>query len=235
MPARSDLPKKSTPWLAGLQAARANFFPALLIQALMLILLISYYHYPPTTAWLNNLAAVKSEWGYRYSALAALIAGGIIPEAMRVIVFQKGRPERKNLHNLIFTIPFWSSMGVLVDSFYRFQAHIFGSEATFSVVLTKVIIDQFVFSTIISTPLTCWLYDWKNNHYRLSGTRHFFTLDYLREVCIPVIFANWGVWIPIITIIYSLPDLLQIPLFALALSLWVILYTWISEQRKVGG
>jgi len=31
--------------------------------------------------------------------------------------------------------------------------------------------------------------------------------------------------------IYSLPSLLQIPIFTLALTFWVILFTWISRQR----
>ena len=48
---------------------------------------------------------------------------------------------------------------------------------------------------------------------------------------IPILFATWGVWIPLVTIIYSLPSVLQIPLFALALAMWVMLYIWISEQR----
>jgi len=43
------------------------------------------------------------------------------------------------------------------------------------------------------------------------------------------------VWIPIVVILYSLPPLLQIPLFALALAMWVILYTWISEARAKGN
>ena len=46
------------------------------------------------------------------------------------------------------------------------------------------------------------------------------------------LFATWGVWIPVVTILYSLPALLQIPLFGLALSMWVMLYTWMSEQRE---
>jgi hypothetical protein len=49
---------------------------------------------------------------------------------------------------------------------------------------------------------------------------------------VPTLFATWGVWIPVVTILYSLPSLLQIPLFGLALSMWVILYTWMSEQQN---
>jgi len=52
---------------------------------------------------------------------------------------------------------------------------------------------------------------------------------------IPTLFATWGVWIPIVAALYALPPLLQIPLFSLALSLWVILFTWMSEQRARGG
>jgi hypothetical protein len=50
-------------------------------------------------------------------------------------------------------------------------------------------------------------------------------------VVVPTLFATWGLWIPIVTILYSLPSLLQIPLFGLALSMWVLLYTWMSERR----
>jgi hypothetical protein len=57
-------------------------------------------------------------------------------------------------------------------------------------------------------------------------------LKYYREVIVPILFATWGVWIPLVAILYSLPSLLQIPLFGLALAMWVMLYTWLSEQRS---
>ena len=223
--------RREAPWLAGLRAAKANVLPALVLQAVMLGFLLAYYFYPPTTRWLDRLAEIKEAWGFAYSAVAALIAGAVIPELMRVFVMQKGRMRRTNFTALLFTAPFWCMMGLIVDAFYRGQAMVFGSEASIGVVAVKVFVDQAIYSPFVASPLTCWLYDWKNSGYRLSVTRHFFTVTYFREVIVPVIFANWGVWIPIVCILYSLPSLLQVPLFALALSLWVILYTWISEQR----
>jgi hypothetical protein len=223
---------KEAPWIAGLRAARANLIPGLILQALMLALLLGYYFHSPTTLWLDRLADLKLRWGFGYSALSALIAGAIIPEIMRVVVFQKGRSHRSNFTNLLFTIPFWCFMGMLVDAFYRTQALVFGAEATFQIVAVKVLCDQLLYSPFIATPLTCWLYDWKLAGYRLAGSRRFFTLAYARDVLVPVIFANWGVWIPVVSILYSLPSTLQIPLFGLALSLWVILLTWISERRS---
>ena len=48
--------------------------------------------------------------------------------------------------------------------------------------------------------------------------------------CRPL-FATWGVWIPVVTVLYMLPEPVQIPLFSLALSLWAILYAWMSEEQ----
>jgi len=226
-----DAQQREAPWMAGLRAARANLVPALIVQGTMLMLVLGYYFYPPTTRWLNHLAELKETWGYAYSALAAVIAGAFIPEIMRVLVFQKARPMRTNFSNLLFTIPFWGLTGMMVDLLYRSQAEWFGSEATFRVVLTKVLVDQFIYNPLIAGPTGAWFYDWKNSGYSFRNLGRFLTLRYYRDVIVPILFATWGVWIPLVVILYSLPSLLQIPLFAMALAMWVMLFTWISEQR----
>lgn len=180
------------PWMAGLRAAKANMLPGLAIQGVMLSLLLAYYLYPPTTRWLNHLAELKEKWGYAYSALAAVAAGAVIPEVMRIIIVQKGKILRTNFSNLLFTSPFWCMMGVIVDAFYRGQAVVFGSEASIGVVAAKAFVDQAFYSPFVASPLTCWLYDWKNSGYRMAVVPHFFTLTYYREVILPVVFANLG-------------------------------------------
>ena len=155
----------------------------------------------------------------------------LIPELLRIGVFQRGKILHRNVDNLCFSVPFWCFMGVVVDGFYRAQAVWFGAEAVFPVVLTKVIIDQFVYNPLFAAPLTAALYDWKNRGYGLHEFGGFFKVRYYRDVVVPTLFATWGVWIPVVSILYSLPSLLQIPLFALALSMWVTLYTWMSERR----
>lgn len=217
--------------MAGLRAARANVVPGLMVQAVMLAVLLGYYFYPPTRDFLNQLAEFKERWSYGYSAVAAIVAGAFIPEIMRVLVFQKGKLRRLNFDNLLFTIPFWCGMGLAVDVLYRCQAMWFGSDVTFPVVMKKVLVDQFVYNPLFAAPVIAMLYDWKNRGYSTAGLGEFFTAAYYRDVVVPTLFATWGVWIPIVSILYSLPQLLQVPLFALALSLWVILYTWMSEQR----
>lgn len=226
----TTIPRREAPWHAGLRAARANVVPGLLVQGAMLGVALAYRFYPPTTDLLNQLAAWKERWGYGYSALTAIVAGAFLPEILRIAVFQRGRADRRNLRHLGFTIPFWAFMGVVVDGFYRLQAAWFGAEAEVSVVLKKVLVDQFVYNPLFAAPFTAMMYDWKNRGFP-AGVREFFSAAYYRDVVVPTLFATWGVWIPLVSIIYSLPSLLQIPLFGLSLSLWVMLYTWMNEIR----
>ncbi|OYV03902.1 MAG: hypothetical protein CFE26_19720, partial [Verrucomicrobiales bacterium VVV1] len=143
-------PYREAPWTAGIQAARANVVPGLIVQALMLTVLLAYYFYPPTRTWLDQLATVKSRWGYGYTALSSMVAGALIPELLRILVFQRATVKRENLSNLLFALPFWCFMGVVVDFFYRRQAGWFGEEATLAVVAKKVLVDQFLYSPLFS-------------------------------------------------------------------------------------
>lgn len=224
---------REAPWKAGLRAARANFFPGLMVQGAMLALLLAYFHHQPTRVALDQLAAFKERTGYLYTSVSAVIAGAIIPEILRVLFFQRGRFGSKNLGNLAFTIPFWGLICITVDLFYQLQARMFGTGVDFGTVAIKVLVDQFGYTAFFATPMTCILYDWKQEGYLARTLLRVFRADYYRETILPVLITNWAVWIPLISIIYCLPLSLQIPLFGLALSLWVLLYTWISESRHV--
>lgn len=220
------------PWLAGLRAARANLFPGLLVQGVMVALVMGYYWLPETREILDHLASLKFRWGYGYSAVSAVIAGAIIPEILRILVFQKGRATRKNLGHFLFAACYWGYGGMQVDLFYRMQAVWFGSDPAFTVVLKKVLVDQFLYCPLLAAPQAVILYDWKRLGFAGRHLPGFFRANYYRRAVVPTLFATWGVWIPIVAALYSLPSLLQIPLFSLALSLWVMIFTWMSEQRQ---
>jgi len=222
---------KEAPWHAGLRAARANLVPGLLVQAFMIATVLAYFYAPSTREIFDTLAAWKSRWGYAYSSVAAIIAGAIVPELLRIVVFQRGRATRRNLGNLLFATVFWGYSGMQVDFFYRMQAVWFGSGAEFTTVLKKVLVDQLLYCPLLAAPQSVILYDWRAHGFRFASLPGFFTRDFYSRAILPTLFANWGVWIPIVAALYSLPGLLQIPLFAFALTLWVILFTWMSEQR----
>lgn len=222
---------REAPWKAGLRAARANLVPGLMVQGLMVALLVAYWAHPLIRSWMDRLAEFKMQQGYAYSAISAIVAGALVPELLRIGVFQNARISRANLTTLVFTVPFWCFMGVVVDAFYRLQAAWFGTDNTFPVILQKVLVDQFLYNPVFAAPFTTWMYDWKQSGWNFRATLHHTNLSWYRDAVVPTLFATWGVWIPVVTILYSLPAPLQIPLFGLALSLWVMLYTWMSETR----
>lgn len=220
---------REAPWRAGLRAVRANVLPGLIVQGAMVVLLLLYYFHPPAQAVFLRLAETKKAWGFGYSILAAAVAGAVVPEFLRIVINQRGRVLAKNFKELLFTVPFWGCMGFVVDVFYRCQAQWFGDEPVPSVVIPQVLVDQFLYNPLFAAPVTVWLFAWKNRGYRM--TCEFFTARYYRDHVLPALFATWGVWIPVVTVLYLLPEPVQIPLFSLALSLWAILYAWMSEEQ----
>lgn len=198
----------------------------------MLALFLAYVYHAPTREAMERLAEFKQRTGYLYTVISAMIAGGVIPEILRIVFFQKGRAQTRNLGNLAFTLPFWGVMAVAVDLFYQLQARMFGTDVDFTTVVIKVLVDQLGYTAFFATPVTCILYDWKQSGYRARTLLQAFRPGYYRTTALPVLITNWAVWIPLITILYCVPLSLQIPLFSLALSLWVLLYTWISESRR---
>ena len=219
------------PLLVGLQAARANFVPGLIVQMVMLAVVLAYYFCAPARVWLAELAEIKARWGYGFSFLSGAIAGGVLPELLTVAVFQRGRARWENAGNLLFGILFWGLQGMIVDGLYRFQAVLFGAHADFPTVVKKVLVDQFIYNPLFATPFGLAGYEWKNQGYRLAGLGRVLTGRFYKERTFPALLAAWGVWIPLVSMIYSLPSLLQIPIFSLALTFWVILFTWINRQR----
>jgi hypothetical protein len=220
----------SVPWSIGWHAVKANAKPALVIQAFMLAVLIAFYRSPQLASELQRLAEYKRSHGIVSVLGAAIAAGALLPEIFLIIFFQRGRPHTGNLRNLIFTVPTWAVDGVLVDLMYRANALWFGDVVTFPVVAAKICVDQFGYNPLIAAPLEVLVYEWKNRGLSWSAVRRTFSWRHYRDQIVPTLLATWAVWIPMMAIIYSLPLVLQFPLFALALSFWVLLLTYMTNR-----
>ena len=222
--------KSRTPLMIGWEAARANAIPALVIQAITLGLLVAYYTNSSIANALNKFAEFKRTHGLPLVLVASIIAGAIIPELFLILFFQRGRPRRQNLRNLMFTIPIWGFDGTLVDLLYRGEATLLGDVVTLPVVAAKICIDQFGYNPFFAAPFGVLTYEWKNSGVSMHPVRELVTWKHYRDKIIPTLLATWAVWIPLMAIIYSLPLALQFPLFGLALSFWVLLLTYMTNR-----
>jgi hypothetical protein len=224
------LQKSRTPLTLGWEAARANAWPALIIQALMLALLIAFYGSSSVATGLWQLAAFKQRHGTLFVIIAAVLAGAVVPELFLILFFQRARPTARNLRNLLFTIPVWGFDGWLVDLLYRGEAALLGDVASVPVVLAKICVDQFGYNVLFAAPFGVLTYEWKNSGISMRPVRDLFAWQHYREKILPTLVATWAVWIPLMAIIYSLPLALQFPLFTLALSFWVLLLTYMTNR-----
>src|SRR3712207_2629204 len=217
--------KSRNPFALGWEAVRTNLLPALVIQLLMLAVLVAYYASPQFAAFWHRIAEVKREYGIPFVVLSTIFAASILPEIFVVLFFQRGRVRPDNWRNLLFTAPFWGLDGITVDLMYRGLAAWLGDVATVPVVFAKILIDQFGYNVFFAAPYGVFGYQWKNSGYSFKELRRCFTWHAYRDKVIPTLCTTWAVWIPLMAIIYSLPLALQFPLFALALSFWVLLLT----------
>jgi len=196
----------------------------------MLLLLVGYYTSNSVSTALWHLAEFKRTHGLGFVITASVLAGALVPELFVILFFQRGRPNRCNLRNLLFTVPVWGFDGSLVDLLYRSEASWFGDVVTVPVVLAKICVDQFGYNPFFAAPFGVLTYEWKNNGVSLGPVRDLFTWKHYHDKIIPTLLATWAVWIPLMAIIYSLPLALQFPLFSLALSFWVLLLTYMTNR-----
>ena len=223
-------PHHRTSLALGWEAAKANLAPALLIQALMLALLVGYYLNPAIARWLEVFAIFKAQHGFTFVVIAVVLAGSVLPEIFVIIFFQRGRPTRRNLRNLCFTIPIWAIDGSLVDLLYRTEAAWFGNVVALPVVAAKICVDQFGYNPFFAAPFGVLTYEWKNTGFTLESLGRAFTWNHYRDKVVPTLLATWAVWIPLMAMIYSVPLSLQFPLFSLALVFWVLLLTYMTNS-----
>jgi hypothetical protein len=224
--------EQERPLAVGLRAARANLVPALVIQAAVVAVVLAYYCWEPARAWLARLAEFKREGGYLFSLVAGVAAGGLLPELLTVAVFQRWRVRRENLGGLAFGACFWGLMALVVDLFYRVQASVFGPGVDPATVVKKALVDQFLFTPLVTIPLTVVVFEWRHAGYRLARMPRVLGLDFYTGKVLPSVVSGIGFWLPVVALIYSLPLPLQFPLFTLALTLWVMIFTWISHAHK---
>ena len=222
--------QKPHPLLIGLRAARANIVPGLIVQAVAVILVGAYYFYPPARGGFEQLALLKQRWGFAFSAISGILAGAVLPEILTVLVFQRGRVKRENWERMLFAACYWGSQSMVVDAFYRLQAELFGPQVDWPTVAKKVFVDQFVYTAFYASPMTMACFEWRNNHYRFEGMSRVLTWRFFKNVVFPATVANWGVWIPVVCLVYVLPPLLQLPLFSLTLTFWSMLILWMTRR-----
>lgn len=221
-----------TAFQIGFRAARANLLPGLLLQALMLCFLTAYFLHDGTQAFLTQVGEVRQEMGYLFAFITCIISGAFLPEVLRIAFFQSFRPRLANVRSFLTAAPLWATLGVMVDFFYRCQNDWFGTGNSWQIVVTKVLVDQLLYSPFIATPITNSYLAFRSSGLNSKTAREVFSWNFVLERMLPSQIASWCVWTPGVCVVYVMPPLLQLPTAVLITCFWVLLLTTLHERES---
>jgi hypothetical protein len=212
----------------GLAAARKNFWPGLVLQGVTLALVLLYYFHAPTRDALLRIPEFKRKVGILFPVLATAVTGGLIPFVF--LATRREIPEGRHGRHLLFMLGFWAVNGLIIDFLYRAQAAAFGDQVDLPTVLTKTLVDQFLFCPLWSAPFAAVAMRWKDCDFSFRALRASLTLRVFAVETMTVLLGIWSVWIPAVAIVYSLPLALQFPIFSVVLCFWSLLLAALSDR-----
>ena len=212
-----------------LSALKQNLMPGLVLQVFALTLVLVYFFVPvsqPIYAWFGVL---KHTYGYGYAFVATALFGGLIP-FLYLYTTDRLDKNRSYFGLLLFYLIFWGLKGIEVDFFYQLQGEWFGYENNFRTIALKASVAQFLYSALWAAPSITIVYLWVESGYDFRKWMNAMDRKFFCVKIPTIILSNWMVWIPSVSIVYSMPQDLQIPLFNLVLCFWVLLLAVLNKR-----
>jgi hypothetical protein len=214
----------------GLAAAKKNIGPGLLLQSFALALVLLYYFHTPTRQLLLKIPEFKQQTGLLFPVCATALCGGLLPFIFLLVRHEL--PRGRRMAQLVFLLGFWAINGLIVDLLYTAQAQMFGDQFTVLTVAKKVCVDQFVFNPLWAVPWSFIALHWKNCDFSFRKTGATLSRQLFLTEWASILLSTWAVWIPAVSIVYSLPLALQFPLFNIVLCFWSLLLTTLTHGGK---
>ncbi len=212
----------------GWNAVVRNWRPFLTIQGAAIAAAIAYYVFPSIPQALAGVSDFKRSAGLPFAAVSTAIAGALLPEIAKRLTRGRGTPAM----DLLFRGLLYGLIGASVDILYRLLSQILGADPSFRVVFEKVLVDQFVYSPLVSIPICTFAFLWRdegfNSRKTLLAVREG---EFLRRYP-PVLVTCWGFWGPTIAAVYAMPTNLQFILFLCAEGAWSLLLVAVAGNDR---
>jgi len=212
------------------KSIKVNLVPGLILQTFAIALVVMYYKVDSVKGFCNEIAALKTNYGYLFSGLSTALFGGLLP---CLFMIYRGNIKKAFWisHGLFFCL-FWFYKGMEVDFLYRMQALMFGNDSNFSTIAKKVAFDQFVYNFLYACASITLCYMWKDNGFSFKETKKKINKGTFTLTLPSVIVSTWIVWIPTTAVVYSLPSPLQVPLFNIVLCFFVLMVATLTEEES---
>ena len=216
-------------WAIIVDVFRRNRIPCLFVNIGVVLLVSSYYLVPQVADAWTAVGAFKTHWGFWFSAISGGLSAALLPYFAQRLMGTL--PAHGNMKRLIILLFFWAYRAVEVDVFYQFQSWLFGSGGDLKTRVCKVAMDQFVYSVFWAAPNCVLMLRWLDLDCSWARTKASLDRQFWTQTFPAVIFTNWLVWIPVVSLVYGLPVPLQFPLFTVVMAFFVLVMTVLSAGK----
>lgn len=221
--------------MPGVRAVRRFWRAFALIQFSAALLVLTYFQSTAVQHACEALSHFQQRGGLLLSAIAAAIAGGVLPEIAKAIVPPKSPGGQRTGYRLdagdvAFAIGAFAINGIVTDLQYRLFNWAIGTDNTFSTAFKKMLTDQFITTPIYGAVYWAVVYRWKTHRFRIVpllrevGPRWY--AIYVGRLLVP----SWCFWIPMVLMVYLMPRTLQFSLFCLVLAAWSLLMVFVASE-----
>jgi hypothetical protein len=213
----------------GAAAVKRYWRPFLALQAMAVILVVTYYNSEGARRLCDTLSDIRKSWGIWFVLISSPIAGVVVPEIAKSLMLRGRRYDGQWLSDTLYAMALFTINGVIIDAIYRLQAMLFGDDASFTTVLCKVLADQFIMTPIYGIPYWAIMFGWRRNGYSVLATAREISPRWYMSKVLPIMIPAWLYWFPMVTMVFAMPGPLQFWLFCLAIAAWSLVMLFLAR------
>lgn len=207
-------------WRVAWNSIKANRVPLLFLWAIAFALVWSYYALPGAKRLLQPIFDFQTLGGWKAAVANRVVFCGLLPGAFLIAV-RSIRPRRV-VATILANCVWMGAWGVMSNLFFTMQARIFGDGVDPATLVCKVLVDKCVWSALLCVPLNTIFFFWEGRDFALARCRKEWPKSYWRDLYLPLLTADFMVWIPVQCAVYMFPLPLQIQLVGLAGAFWTL-------------
>lgn len=212
----------------GWGGAKANVLPGIALWMIGLALVISYYQLGSVALAFDQVGRLKTRTSPWFAMVSTAIFGSLIPWLVACLLLSK--EKRQPFRQVPWLFVFWAFHGWQVDKLYYLQSVFFGNGNDVVTIVSKTIVDQFLWCPLLAMPQVVLFYLYVQQDLSRQGFQQALARKSYCQRAIPLLIANWVVWIPSVALIYLFPLALQLPLQNLILAIWCLIISFFSKN-----
>lgn len=205
----------------------AVWVPGIILPVFAGVLVVGWFLVPARQPFYSDVASARERVGLLFSAAIFALAGGIIP--MFVQALRGERSWSSAAPDGSYLACAWFVLGIATDLMYRLQSTYIRAVHDVMTLVLKTSCDQFLWIPLVALPFQRFIYGMIERGYDFDSKLLPLKLSWYRQATSNLI-LNWLVWIPAVTLMYMLPEPLQVPFAAIMVCFYSLLMMSITKN-----